>query len=467
LLRLWSKVIAFLAKIFGVGTIPPEVANSDTLITSYWDIYAAKAPWIPYSFVTADGIHRKRNRLTLNPAKIVCAELAGLVLSEPPAVDAGDLVAQVIQDEKFFGNLRRYTEYQAALGGQAIKARVEDGNIKLDFVTALNVIPIASDNRAVTEASFIDRRTNGKDSFVRVETYRRIPGGYRVTSQAFDEKTQLEVPMDTLWPGILPSVDIAIDEAPFVYIANPEANNIDPESPLGISIFANATDTLQGLDIAYDSMKTEIIMGKQRVALPGIVMRKYLDQDSGTYKLGFDPSDEAYIRLESDDADNLKPTDLSGQLRMEQWRQAIQIYLEMLAMQTGFDAGYFSFDGKSMKTATEVISENSHTYKTVSAYRDVLNDGLMHLFRVINKLGKLYGIDGADSGVPMITWDDGIIEDRNTRTKYHEDLYAAGLEDRITAIKAIHGLDDAKAQAMAEAIKADKAVVTDPFGIGG
>ena len=43
-------------------------------------------------------------------------------------------------------------------------------------------------------------------------------------------------------------VYIETTRALFVIWKNPEANNIDIYSPLGISVYANAVDTLQQLD---------------------------------------------------------------------------------------------------------------------------------------------------------------------------------------------------------------------------
>ncbi len=464
MLRLWEKVIAFLKKILGIKTIPQEVADADTLVTNWWDIYSSKASWLPYKFVTSDGRSRSHTRRTLNPAKIVCSEIAGLVLAEPPTVDAGPLVESVIKAESLWSNLRRHVEYQAAMGGMAIKARPENGKIVLDFVTALNIIPIKADNSRIVEASFIDRRVDGKKVYVRIESYTKTDTGYRVQSRAFDEAKDEEVPLEKLWPGVLPSVEIEIDDPPFVYMKNPEANNIDSESPIGISAFHNADDMIQGLDIAYDEFVWEVESGQRRIAVPAAAMRTFLDLETGQNKLGYNPGDRVFMTLVGDDADKLKMTDLTSDIRAQQFIDVINYNLNLLSVQCGFDAGYFSFDGTSMKTATEVISENSHTYKTREAYREVLNTGLIQLFRVINKLGAIYKIEGTTTKEPSITWNDGIIEDRNSRTKYHEDLFASGLEDRVTAIMKIHGLDEAKAQEMAKKIKADKAIVADPFG---
>lgn len=469
--EIWAKIIAFLAKLFGAKT-PPEVTGADLNILHWWDIYRNKSDWLSYDFVTADGRKRNRKRFTIGMAKIACSEIAGLVLAENPEVDAGELVDQVIRAESLWDNLRKTSEYQAALGGQVLKVgigkgRNGDAQISLDFIKAQNFIPLTWDNTSITEAAFVDRRSVGGKSLSRVETHKRANGSYIISNKAFDEATGQEVSLAAFGDEIEPEVTIAIDRPLFAYIRNPEANNIEPESPLGISIYANSMDTLQALDLAFDGMKTEILTGRQRVALPGLLMRPYLDEN-GEKRLGFDPTDEAYIRLEGDDADKMKPTDLSGQLRMDQWRSAIQTLLDVFSIQTGFSAGYFSFDGKAgVKTATEVISDNSKTFKTMQAFRENLDEGLKHIFAVINKLGIMYQIAGASTTAPNIAWNDGVIEDRNSRASYWTDLHNNKLVDRITALQHIHGISEEAAAKMSKAISDETATTSADMLFGG
>lgn len=458
-MNLWQRIASFLATIFGKQTMPPEVQNGNTSIQEWWAIYRAKAPWLSYSYVTSDAVKREHRRLTLNPAKIACSELAGLVLSETPAVTASQAVMDVLQAENFWANLRRSYEYQAAIGGQALKLVKEGDEICIDFVKASNFIPLTWDNAEITEASFIDRRSKGKDVFIRVETHKKTEGGYTITSAAFDEKTGIKQNLEVLWPDVEPEVFVATSVPLFVYIGNPEANNIDPESPLGISIFANATDTIQALDVAFDEFNWEILAGQRRIAIPGTCMRGYVDTQDGKRKNGFNPGDRVFMRLEGDDAEKFKPTDMTSPIREQSFIASINALLNLYAMQIGFNAGYFSFDGVSMKTATEVVSENSQTYKTAQAHKDNLRFALIRLFRAIDIVsgGKGEGID--------VVFNDGIIEDRNTKAKYHQDLVLAKLEDTVTALMAVHGIDEKAAIAMAEKIKAENQTVQ-PVDLG-
>lgn len=467
---MWKSVFTFLAKIFGAKTIPPEVNGSDENIEQWHNVYRCKSPWLSYDYVYADGVKRTRKRMSLNAAKIVCGELAGLVMAEAPEVKASPLVEKVIKGEDLWKNLRQTTEYQAALGGQILKVCLEakDNEIGLDFVRAPNFIPLAWDNTMVKDAAFLDRRVKDGKAMVRVETHRKTETGYTITNRVFDVQTGLEVRLELFDEELLPEYEVPTELPLFVYIPNPEANNIELESPIGISVYANALDTLQTLDIAFDGMKTELIMGRQRILVPSLVARTYTDKD-GKQKRGFDPTDEAYVILQGDDKDAAKITDISGQLRMEQFRNAIQTTLDLLSVQVGFSAGFISFDGSGgLKTATEVISDNSKTYKTIAAFRDNLDRGLKHIFNVINQLGTVYGIEGAVIGETEIVWDDSVIEGRDQRAAYWTGLYGAKLADPVSALIGIHGISKEEATVMHEAIKKDSATVgaADLFGGG-
>ena len=470
---MWAIVQKFLAKLLGVKTIPPEVNGADENIARWHEVYRCKAPWLAYDFVTADGVKRTRQRMSLNAAKIVCAEIAGLVLAEPPEVKGSDLVMSVIKDEDLWRNLRTNTEYQAALGGQVLKICLEPGEIGLDFVKAPNFVPLMWDNTEVKEAAFLDRRVVGGKALIRVETHRKVEPsegvyGYTITNRVFNVETGIEVPLSQFDEDIEAEYTVNTESPLFVYIPNPEANNIELESPLGISVFANSMDTLQTLDIAFDGMKTELVMGRQRILVPRVMARTYVDKDGKT-KRGFDPTDEAYVLLEGDDSEKGKITDVSGQLRMEQFRNGIQTALDLLSVQVGFSSGYLTFDGSGgLKTATEVISDNSKTFKTIQAFRENLDKALKSIFGTINELGLYYKIEGASDADTEIIWDDSVIEGRDQRATYWTGLYQAKLADPVSALMGIHGISEEEATAMYDKIKKDSATVgaTDLFGNG-
>src|SRR5690625_7604213 len=62
------------------------------------------------------------------------------------------------------------------------------------------------------------------------------------------------------------------------------------------------------------------------------------------------------------DSDLVK--DVTNDNRTQQYTEAINQALKTLEMQLQLSVGTFSFDGRSVKTATEIVSENSLTYRT-------------------------------------------------------------------------------------------------------
>ena len=53
---------------------------------------------------------------------------------------------------------------------------------------------------------------------------------------------------------------------PLFQIVSPNiCNNIDLDSPLGISVYANSVSQLKGCDLVYDSYMNEYILGRKRI----------------------------------------------------------------------------------------------------------------------------------------------------------------------------------------------------------
>ncbi|HOO02415.1 MAG TPA: phage portal protein [Rectinema sp.] len=476
---IFDKIIKILAKLFGIKSIPPEITSGDADMLAWWDIYRNRPNWLSQDYVSTDGIKRRRDRMNLGVAKMICSEIAGLVLAEEPEVIASELVKKVIDNESLWDNLRRSIEYQAALGAQVIKVGVSNQSgaprVWLDFVKALNFIPLSWDNTQITEGVFLDKRLIAAKPYIRIETHKRdvVDGvqGYSITNKLYNEETQLEASLDILDEKIEPQIFLPISRPIFAYIKNPEANNINPESPTGISVFANGVSVLRALDVAFDQFYSDVELGGRRVALPGSVFRKYteVDEDGNARRVSFfDPSDRLFIRLQGDDADAFTPQDLTFDIRADQFKATIQTMLDLLSMIIGFDAGYFTFDGTSVATATEVVSRNSHTYKTMVAFRENLDNGLRYIFSIIDELGRMYSVAGAGDGNASLAWDDSVIEDRNTRANYYVNLYQNQLIDLVTALEKIHGYDEKTAQEMAARIKADKPTIDTErlFGAG-
>lgn len=432
---------------------------------------------------TIENPRAKRNMFYLNLSKAVCAELAGMVWTDqtdvtvttdgftPTEANPDDplqkFVDKVLKKNNFQRKMLECVEQAAALGGEALKVwadfkRDENGNaipdsirLKIGYCQADQFVPISWDNANVSEGVFISRQARGGYYYTRLEFHKWDGATYVITNELYrsdmykmgstepQDILGVRIPLDTIFPMMDEETTIqGIEASLFSYFRTPCANNVDDNSPLGVSIYANAMETLHALDICFDSFVREFRLGKKRIIVPARMIKNVVDPLTGEQRRFFDATDETYEALSTDDPDSLKIQDNSVELRVEEHVAAMNAFLNIFCLQIGLSAGTFSFDAKGgLKTATEVVSENSKTYKTVKNFQNMLSPAVEHLVRNIIDLGALYDMDidgikiaalrdrGYDVAIGM---DDGITQDRQTNINEGITLVGAGLMSKKT-----------------------------------
>lgn len=463
--------------IFEVGGVP--AFNQFYYFGIFIWKYLYKGFYSPWHRILAPTIANPRNRRDLermDTAKAVCAELAGLVWSEQCEVHVsqeGDLqpldefVHDVLTKNRFWTKMQEHIEQVLALGGGAIKAWYEErrdsegnvipgsGRIRLGFCMADQFVPTGWDDAQVTDGAFISREAKDGYYYTRLEWHKWDGLTYYISNEAF--RTDYKQPN----PGMTESQDIlgfryplneiypflneetalqGLTTSLFAYYRTAIANNIDDNSPLGVSIYANALSTLKALDICYDSFIREFRLGKKRIIVPAQCIRTVVDPQTGELRRYFDATDEAYEALATDTPDALKIQDNSVTLRVTEHEQAINALLSILCLQIGVSAGTFSFDhAQGLKTATEVISENSKTYKTIKAQQLQVKMAVAKIVDAIVQIASLYDLhwDGysirtlaARGWETKVVFDDSILQDRQTNINEGVLLVNNGLMSR-------------------------------------
>ena len=425
------------------------------------------AEWHHIVYHTVNG-EKRRRMMTLHMPKVICNEMASLIFNEKCEISISDEtlageIYKIFNQNRFDKHFQIYLEYMFALGGMVVKPYFEDNLVKLSFVTADCFIPISWDNQGVREALFVDETQKGSKKYTLLEWHQWQGDVYVIKNELFESESKTselghKVPLSILYPELDEEVMIHNFKRPnFVYFKPNIANNLDMQSPLGISLFADSLDTLHTLDIAFDSYQREFRLGKRRIIVPATAVRTIVD-DEGYLQRYFDANDEVYQALGSGDMDSDKIQDCSVELRVEEHIAAINSLLNLLAMQTGFSAGSFAFDGKSMKTATEVVSENSKTFKSKQSHENIIEEGLTELIECIVQTAELYGVFSRPSTEWDVTilFDDSIAEDRNKEIDKQTKMVTAGLQSRKRAIMKLHGLTEEEALDLLEEIMKDK-----------
>ena len=408
-------------------------------------------------------------RYSLGMAKKVCEDWANLLMNEKVKITLEgeaeqEFVDEVFTENNFEVNINELQEKGAARGTYAIIPRVvngrinaagaliDGGKIALDFVTAQNIYPLSWTGRKITECAFATE--------VRVEekrytylTLHVIEEGKYVIRNKFYSSTDggmNPVPASEVkgYEYVPEAVITGSDKPQFVIGRLNIANNIDDLNPMGIAVFANAIDTLKGVDIAYDSYVNEFVLGKKRVMVKPEATKLMNGENA------FDPNDLAYYVLPEDMNDGTVITPIDMSLRTAEHTQGLQDQLNMLSAKCGFGERYYRFDQGNVSTATQIVSENSTLFRTIKKHEIILNDVLTELCRILLRMGNNYAGKHLDEDVEIsIDFDDSIIIDKAQEEERVYRMLAAGLmgpvearsllmnEDEETAAKALPGME--------------------------
>lgn len=449
-----------------------------------------------YKGFNIDKGHYDAQRHSLKMPKVVSEELATIIYNEKCQINVSqetseegstdklqEFIEDVLKRNKFNTKFPDFIEKMFALGGGVLKPYVNSNNeLSIQFVTADAFLPISyTSTGEVKEGVFIAEIIKGDKKYTHLEWHMYDDAGvYTIKHELYkSDKSSSDIGVKVSITELYP--DMTIDEfmfpgitrTLFVYLKPNISNNIDISSPLGISIYANSLDTLKAIDIAFDSFIREFRLGKKRIMVPYQALRTITDPKTGRQSRYFDANDEVFQGFKSESPEQDKIADLSVELRVEEHVSAINAMLNLLSMQTGFSPGAFSFDGQSVKTATEVVSENSKTFRTKQAHEVVIEDALKHLIRSIIELADAFDIENyTDKEYEVsIQFDDSIAQDRTADSAFYLSMVSGKLMSQKKAMMLQFGYTEQEADDEIAQIKAETASFmsgeVDGFGLMG
>lgn len=459
-----------------------EKLNSLGYATVPEEFYRKVSEWKSWYQGDVKGFHQYKvrnghntvrcRRYSLGMGKKIPEDWANLLMNEKVSVtlEGGkeqEFVDRVFEGNNFLVKTNEMQEMAFALGTVAFIPRVvgmeitESGptpgsakGIVLDYVTVENIWPLAWQNGIITECAFSSTVTVNGESYCYLQIHHKVNGLYDIENRIYryrndnldDEVSLSDVSGFELVP---PVVHTKTDRRQFVIDRPNIANNFDYSVPLGISVYANAVDVLRGVDIAYDSYVNEFSLGKKRIMVKPSAT-EYLDGEPI-----FDADDVVFYVLPEDLQDGAVITPIDMTLRTAEHNTGIQDQLNLLSSKCGFGETYYRFNGGSVATATQVISENSTMFRTIKKHEIVLEQVLVELCRIILRLGNEAMNAGLDEDVEIsIDFDDSIIEDKTAERNNDRQDLAAGImndweyrakwynEDEATAKAALPKMED-------------------------
>lgn len=378
-------------KVFGVELISSAEMNS---ALKNWDrISTGKPPWLNGE----DEIE------TINMAKHISDTRAKLTTLDIGIAISGSPRADYLQElaDDLLKRLPDRVAEADRLGGLMIKWNGETW----DYILPGNFgITAKDDNGEIVGAIFAAHTSQGRAHYTRLEYHRfegsAVEGGklYKISNRAFKNQlstkgeitlgAEVQLTKVDAWAHIEPEVTIANLESPlFAYFRVPGANTIDPSSPLGLSVFANALTELKAIDIAISRKNTEVEDSKHITFVGQALIQNAQNRDVDLPRfvkgLGMGLND-----TETSAVHEHVPTMLTDQRIKD-----INFNLSMAGVKCGFSEGVFVMDGQTgMITATQVEADDRDTIQTIKTDRDALRDALEQAIYGANAMVTLYGL---------------------------------------------------------------------------
>lgn len=398
-----------------------------------------------------------RERKSLGMAKKVAEDWANLELNEKVTIAVDNKILDeklrnVLDKNNFWVRGNQLIEMAYALGTGAIVEYLEKEGIKMDFIRAGMIYPLSWDNGEISECAFGSERTNGKQKLVYLNIHRKDESGnYVIENKMFIRNKDVLTPTE-LPPNIEEVVQTNSSTKLFQIIKPNIANNFEPDCPMGISVFANAIDILEGIDLVYDSYCNEFRLGKKRLIVP-MTMAKVQMQEDGTIKPLFDDNDTEFFAYETGAGNNAEKAqtlqEINMELRAEAHEQAIKTMLGLLSAKCGLGNDRFNFERGNLKTATEVISDKSELYQNLKKHEIILEKSIKDMVRAIASLSNMKG----DFKIE-VNFDDSIIVDAEAERQRFMQEIRDGLRQKYEYRMEYLGEseEEAKAKVQAEEI---------------
>ena len=373
-------------------------------------------------------------RLSLGMAKKISEDIADLLLNERVQITiqdstTSDFVMEVLNANNFFVVGNDYQERKAYTGTVAYvpylnNIRIDgsgdiltgSGDVKINYVSAENIYPLSWCNGYISECAFVFPKVIGTKKYNHIQIHKIQDDEYVIENHVVENTAGVgkEIPVSEWnslkgFESMTECVRTGLKERQFVIDRLNIVNNWYGDNPMGIAIFANSLDVLQGIDSIYDSYINEFTLGKKRIFVAPEML--------GTDLYGnpvFDPDDVIFYQLpEGFLKDGGKPIEsVDMEIRAEQHEKGINDSLNMLSMKCGFGQNHYRFENGSIQTATQVVSENSDMFRSINKHELILEPVLKELIRIIARLGKVIGASTNPETEIVVVFDDSIIEDK-------------------------------------------------------
>lgn len=429
------------------SAISSELANAIEL----WELmYRGRAPWLHEP--TYD-----------NPVKIVGLGLPAIIAAEKARTATMEMKSNITdprynEEDKprtntradflsnaygdLLKNIRRELEVGVALGGLIIKPYYDNTreNIVFSFCYADSFYPIAFDSsKNLIEVAFTERKTVGKTVYTRLEWHKRDGDKVIIRNSAYENTlgsntATLGAPISLTavpeWADYKTETTITgCNRLLFTYFKMPEANTVDPYSPIGVSGFSRATALIREADKIYSELLWEFEAGQIAIDVDRNALSYERDNNGRDITRLSTLQQRLYRKVDLNSDDTYHP--FAPTLRDASIINGLNETLMRIEDACFLSRGTLSNTTQEARTATELKILKQRSYQANKDLQDALRDALEDVLCVLDLECDLYKLAPHGDYEVSFEFDDSILVDTAAELDQRLILVDRGVESRI------------------------------------
>lgn len=367
----------------------------------------------------------------------IAGEIARLTTSELETKVTGSEMADFIDGtyQQTIKKAREYTEKACAFGGLFLKPFYSpvNGRIEVSTIVAGEAFPTKFDsNGDIKGAIFADQIVKGDYCFTRLERHELVGTTYGIENKVFC-KHMLDISDDYSlgdeclltdveeWAGIKPIVVIMnITKPLFAYFKMPIANNIEQNSPIGVSVYGKAWHLIRRADKQWSKICWEYDATEAAI---------HADEDmfvtTRSGELDMEKNKRRLYRTLEGFKNQIN--EYSPAIRDASLFNGLEQILRQIEFQCNLSYGTISNPNEIEKTAEEFKSSKHRSVSFIGDVQEAFKKAHEDLIEAIRELAIMYGLCQDGLYETMFNFDDTMAINRSEAFRELMQLASAGL----------------------------------------
>ena len=393
--------------------------------------------------------------------------------------------AQYLKDEfaKCMRVIREKLETGCASGGMVIKPYPRDKHLFFEFVMDWSMYPIAFDGAGqLTDVIFRDVYTAGKTTYTRLERHKLETRKRRdidakaagdddgsetvavITQRCFKSQmrdqigTECSLKEVPVWSDLQPEAILRNTGGKLLigWYKVAAANNVDMDSPLGVSVFSKARDLIRDADKQYSRLLWEFEGGEMAIDVDPLALRqKQTPGSDGSIHYEQPQLNQRLFRGIDCGRDETYHV-FSPPLRDGSLLNGLNQILARVEDSCGLARGTISDPTQEAMTATQLKILRKRTYDTITGNQNALEEALRDVVHAMDVHATLAKLAPEGEYELSFEWDDSIITDTDQQLNERLALANIGVLSRSELRGWYLGETDAQAAAAIEQIDQER-----------